>query len=307
MAVDSQRHRATYEARMHRVLQHIDRQLAEPLDLPTLAAVAHFSPFHFHRLFAAWTGERLGDYLRRRRLEIAAARLIAQPRSTVLDIALAVGFGSAEAFARAFRVQFGCTPSQWRKTQERKIDQSHRNRSQAAGEPDADHGDTFTPTFKDPPMNVHLIDREPVTVAYMQYVGPYGESVSRFWQHTMGPWMARQQLMQAVTYGISHDDPTITDPSACRYDACVEVDPDWVVTPRVLTTTLPGGRYAVMPFTGTATTIGEAWNALMRDWLPQSGWQLDGRPCFERYPADPCANAAAGAWTCDICIPIAPL
>ena len=57
---------------MHGVLEHIDRHLDESLELATLAEVAHFSSFHFHRLFSAWMGETLGDYLRRRRLEVAA-------------------------------------------------------------------------------------------------------------------------------------------------------------------------------------------------------------------------------------------
>jgi AraC family transcriptional regulator len=88
---------------MHRVVEYIDRQLDQPLDLDTLAEVAHFSSFHFHRLFSAWMGETLGDYLRRRRVEVAAMRLAAQPRSTVLNIAAFVGdFGSMKRFTRAF-------------------------------------------------------------------------------------------------------------------------------------------------------------------------------------------------------------
>ena len=82
---------------MHAVLRHIDQHLDQPLDLTTLAQVAHFSPFHFHRLFAAWMGETLGDYLRRRRVEMAAMRIAAQPRLPLLPLALAVGFGSQEA------------------------------------------------------------------------------------------------------------------------------------------------------------------------------------------------------------------
>ena len=78
---------------MHGVLEHIDRHLDESLELATLADVAHFSSFHFHRLFSAWMGETLGDYLRRRRLEVAALRLVAQPRVPVLNVALSVGFG----------------------------------------------------------------------------------------------------------------------------------------------------------------------------------------------------------------------
>jgi AraC family transcriptional regulator len=100
---------------MHRVLNYIDGALDRPLELVELAEIAHFSAFHFHRVFTAWMGETLGDYLRRRRLEVAATRLAAQPRVSVLSIALSVGFGSAEAFARAFKTRFGCTPTEWRK------------------------------------------------------------------------------------------------------------------------------------------------------------------------------------------------
>src|SRR6266852_6048154 len=113
----SPRSRAEYDGRMHRVLEHIDQQLDQPLDLNTLAEVAHFSSFHFHRLFSAWMGETFGDYLRRRRLEMAAMRLIAQPGVPVLEIALSVGFGSTEAFARAFKTRFGCTATEWRQGQ----------------------------------------------------------------------------------------------------------------------------------------------------------------------------------------------
>ena len=83
-----------YDRRLHAVIDYIDRHLDQTLDLATLAGVAHFSDFHFHRLFHALTGEPLGDYVRRRRLELAAVRLRSQPAVPVLDVALGVGFGS---------------------------------------------------------------------------------------------------------------------------------------------------------------------------------------------------------------------
>jgi AraC family transcriptional regulator len=115
MSNPSQASRQEYAQRLNRVLDHIDRHLDVPLDLATLAGVAHFSPFHFHRLFASWMGETLGDYLRGRRLDVGALRLAHRPEQPVLDIALEVGFGSTEAFARAFKQRFGVTPSAWRK------------------------------------------------------------------------------------------------------------------------------------------------------------------------------------------------
>lgn len=103
-----------YSRRMNRVLDYIDLHLGTPLALDELAGVAHFSPFHFHRVFAGWLGETLGDYLQRRRLAVGASMLAACPSDSVLSVAVTVGFGSGEAFARAFKRQFGCTPSAWR-------------------------------------------------------------------------------------------------------------------------------------------------------------------------------------------------
>lgn len=123
--------RNEYDARMHRVLVYIDQHLDGQLELDTLARVANFSSFHFHRLFTAWFGETLGDYLRRRRLEVAAVRLAGQPRLAVTQVALSVGFGSTEAFARAFKTRFGSTPTAWRHAQVSKSDQLNSKVDQA--------------------------------------------------------------------------------------------------------------------------------------------------------------------------------
>lgn len=300
--------RDDYARRMHAVLAHIDQHLDQPLDLPRLAAVAHFSPFHFHRLFAAWTGERLGDYLRRRRLERAAAMLAFQPRVPVTQVALGVGFGSGEAFARAFKLQFGCSPSVWRTTRaaDRKIDQADRNVDQAPPGAPAHHRASHAASVETP-MNVQLIERPEVTVAYLRRTGAYGPAVGAFWMDTVAPWMAQHGLMGRARYGISHDDPSITAPARCRYDACVEVDAALSVLKPALKTQIPGGRYAVMPYEGTSAQIGQAWARLLGQWLPDSRLQLDLRPCFEHYPADARFDPATGAFSCELCIPVAPL
>ncbi|HEX6020291.1 MAG TPA: GyrI-like domain-containing protein, partial [Burkholderiaceae bacterium] len=111
----------------------------------------------------------------------------------------------------------------------------------------------------------------------------------------------------ARAFGISHDDPSITEAALCRYDACVEVDDHYRPSGTALVTTLPGGRYAEMPFEGTSADIATAWARLLRDWLPGSRMQLDGRPCFEHYPGDAGYDAASGVFGCRICIPVAPL
>jgi AraC family transcriptional regulator len=304
--------RAEYTRRMHRVLAHIDAHLSEPLTLAGLAEVAHFSPFHFHRLFTAWAGETVAEHVRRRRVEVAALRLLTQPRAPVLEIALLVGFGSGEALAHAFKARFGCSASQWRRggaasraQQLRKLDQALRKPDQAAGPQAPDDGGTPTPEGM--PMNVSVVERSPVRVAYLRHVGPYGPGVHAFWQAKFVPFLARHQLFGRPIYGVSHDDPLIAPPDKLRYDCCVAVDDGFVPSGDAQIITIAGGRYASLPFEGTSDALGAQWMALMRDWLPGSGWQLDGRPTFEYYPPGAAYDETTGRFSCEIVIPLAPL
>lgn len=310
-----QRHesRAEYRRRMYRVLEYIDRHLDQPLDLRILAEVACFSPFHFHRLFNAWMGMTLGEYLRKRRIEYGALKLIAQPQLSILQVAVSVGFGSGEAFARAFRKRYGNPPTEWRERarlsrvqQDSNLDQVNSNLDQIFDHRLADTG--FSLTAEDyPAMNVLLEDFPIKRIAYQRYTGPYGPGVGEFWARTFWPWARTQGLQHQTMYGISHDNPTVTEPSQCRYDACVEL-PDGVnKAANADITELPGGRYAVYRFKGSAMNISQAWNDLMCGWLPDSGLQLDDRPCLERYPAKMSIDDETGNFECDLCIPVVEL
>jgi AraC family transcriptional regulator len=271
-----------------------------------LARVAHFSAFHFHRVFLSWTGETLGDYLRRRRLEVAAIRLVGQPKLSILNVAVSVGFGSAEAFARAFKTRFGCTASAWRTStaQQRNPGQELRNSGQPGG---ASRTDNDSPVATGAAMKVKVTERKPIKVTYLRHVGPYGQPLSEFWQRTVYPWMAANDQLGQPRYGISHDDPTITAPDKCRYDAGVEVRGKISVPGNSQTTTIPGGRYAVTAFRGTVDQIGGVWETMLREWLPGSGMQLDARPLLEYYSTAASFDPKTGVFTCDIAIPVAPL
>ena len=313
---------AEYHRRMTRVLDHIDRHIAEPLELADLAAVAHFSPYHFHRLFLAWMGETLGDYLRRRRLEKGALMLAHQPEQAVLNIALTVGFGSGEAFARAFQRQFGCTPSAWRdgaaqrwteqlaavrqQRRERNPDQAESNPDQANAVDSAENTD-LPLLFQESAMEVTILELPAATIAYRRLIGPYGPGIGEFWRSEFLPWLRANGLAGRICYGIGHDDPSLTPAAKCRYDACVEVDNGFTVTGRTLLGHLPGGRYAVGRFRGRAERIGDFWVEMFREWLPASGYQYDARPCFERYRGKADNEAEDGVFEADICIPVRPL
>lgn len=323
--------RAEYTRRMNRVLNYIDRHLDQPLDLRQLADVANFSPFHFHRVFAAWMGETLGDYARRRRLEKAAFRLSCSPAAPVLETALATGFGSGEAFARAFKLKFGCTPTEWRRdTRQRLAAQALRpGHGHADGEPaDSNLNQVLRKFDQTPqrgidddvisshnrgdfhmnlPMNVSVIDLPTARVAYHRYIGPYGPDIGVFWRTTVSPWIQSHGHGQQTCYGVGLDDPSITPPDKCRYDACVTVPDGFDAAGSADIATLPGGRYAVARFEGPPAAIAGAWTWLTRNWLPESGLQCDDRPCFEMFRPDTVTNPSNGQLVCDICIPVRPL
>lgn len=293
---------------MHAVVDYIDQHLDSRLDLATLASVAHFSPFHFHRLFQALMGEALGDYVRRRRMEFAAIRLLSHPDLPVISIALAVGFSSAESFARAFRLTFGMAPTLWRKSKKgqvaSKLDQVARKPGQApAGASRQDGGSSIRETA----MNVMLIDREPIHIAYHRLTGPYGPQIGRFWRETVAPWMVTNNLIGRERFGIGLDDPGVTRPDRCRYDAGVVSPRGEVLSGNPHRKVIPGGRYASMSYEGDGSGLPQAWESLLRDWLPKSGLQLDSRPFFEHYPTDGYYDARTGKFSCNLCISVTSL
>lgn len=101
--------------RLNQAMEHIESQLDQEIDVARLAQTAVTSEYHFRRLFSALAGIPLSEYIRRRRLTVAGAEVLAGER-TLLDVAMRYGYGSGEAFARAFRGMHGVGPGEARRT-----------------------------------------------------------------------------------------------------------------------------------------------------------------------------------------------
>jgi AraC family transcriptional regulator len=95
------------------VMRYIREHITEPLDRETLADVAGFSVPHFHRVFTAHVGESAIAYVRRLRLE-RAARKLRMGAVDITEVALAAGYDTHAAFSKAFKQQFGLSPSEFR-------------------------------------------------------------------------------------------------------------------------------------------------------------------------------------------------
>ncbi|GAA2647447.1 AraC family transcriptional regulator [Streptomyces lunalinharesii] len=101
--------------RLNDAMAHVERHLDRPVGADELARIALTSEYHFRRMFSALAGMPLSEYLRRRRLTVAGAEVLAGER-TLLDIAVRYGYGSGEACARAFRALHGVGPGEARRT-----------------------------------------------------------------------------------------------------------------------------------------------------------------------------------------------
>lgn len=252
--------------RMEQVLDFVDANLAGDLGLDCLAGRAAISPFHFHRLFHAWTGETVKAFVRRRRLETAAGRLRHCRDERVTEVSLACGFASSEAFARAFREHFGMTPTQWR----------------AGGWVSwrVSANDCWADTS---PFRIDVKRQEAIDVAYLRERGDYAQAARPLWTRLLA-WAEALDVTGQPLLGMGLDDPTITAPGRCRLDACVQLPPGWSDPGlRPLRRTLPAGCHAVLHYSGPARHIARGWDALLNGWLPQSPYTLGEGPFVERY------------------------
>lgn len=318
--------REEYIARINRVIDYIGANLSGELSLEELAAVAHFSPFHFHRIFGAMVGETISSFIKRLRIEKAASMLIQNPKKSITDIALECGFTSSSVFARAFQETFGMSASQWRignyynNNKDSQTD-SKENQHVSNARKDFVFYSFYTDnkqfwrvemkTGKQISTNVEVKDVPEMHIAYIRYIGPYAGDVELFGDlfNRLFTWAGPRGLLnfpETKILSIYHDNPEITDESKLRTDVCITVPADTKVDGEVGKSVIPAGKYAIAHFEINPDQYGDAWNTLYGGWLPESGYQPDDRPCFEMCIGDP-KQHPEGKHVVDIYAPVKPM
>ncbi|MEM6930446.1 MAG: AraC family transcriptional regulator, partial [Myxococcota bacterium] len=297
--------RSDYIARVQRVQDYVERHLAEPLTLPRLAGVAHFSPFHFHRIFAALVGETPSAYVRRIRLEKAASMLQHNEDLGITEVALDCGWQETSSFSRAFRRHFGVPATEWRKKC-----QANRNDGQVVGASDAvswrgKEGAMTTQPLT--PTSAEVEDRAAFTVAYVRHTGPYAGDASLFeglFGKLMG-WLGARGLMgpQTRTFTIYHDNPEVTDEEHRRISVCATVPADTPVGGEIGRLEFPAGACLVARFALKPTQYGDAWQWVYGQWLPESAYEPDDRFAYEEYLSMPEAD---GTHHVAVVVPVRP-
>lgn len=257
-----------HRERLNRVLVYIQDNIERPLSLAPLAAIANFSPFHFHRIFSAYMGESLHEHIRRVRLEKAAQKL-ALSAGPVTEIALAAGYETPAAFTKAFKQLFGKNPMEFSKLR------SFSPRAARSGNLGKRRLTIVKPDIR---------TLSPQKVLFVRKTGPYAKAAREAWSVLM-PYAYSHRLMTKDTkgIGISHDNPDITPEEKIRYDACITVNGPVRPEGEVGVQTIPGGRYAVFLHKGPYRNFSRTYDYIMAQWYPESGETFRDLPCFEVY------------------------
>jgi AraC family transcriptional regulator len=254
-----------YFERIERVVDALLAAPAEAHSVDSLAALAHMSTYHFHRVYHQVMGETVYATIRRVRLILAADRLAAGAEP-VGRIAESAGYESPQAFARAFRSFARAAPAEFRRR--------HQTAHHAAARQSPPVGNALAEA-------IQIVDEPECRVLAQRHDGPIATipgSARRFWK-----WQLRRALLPHVQQVIGIVYPDVADARGFRYYSAVAVDAGDRVFDDVTTLTLPGGQYARYRLHGPCSLIAGTFYAMQRDWLPRSNFQFDARPLLERY------------------------
>lgn len=251
-----------------KALWYIESHLRGDLALDTIASAAGVSRFHLSRAFGVTTGCALAEYVRGRRLSEAARSLI-QGAPDILAIALDVGYGSHEAFTRAFRQHFGLTPEQLRA-------RANLNHLQLL-EPLRMEQATITPLSKP-----RVIKGEPLLIFGLsqQYRCNGTAGIPSQWDKFLPHFGHIPGQVGQVAYGVlcNSDDAVSYD-----YLCGVEVTEFPSYPPDFTRLRIPPQTYAVFVHHDHISSVGATWQAIWNHGLAEAGLQATDGPSFERY------------------------
>jgi AraC family transcriptional regulator len=272
---------------VQKALWFVESHFREPITLEDVAQACHVSPFHLTRAFASSLGLPLMRYVRGRRLS-EAARQLQQGAQSILGLALDAGYGSHEAFTRAFRDQFGLTPEQVRA-------QGHLANMtlvEAIAMSTSSMPETLQPRFEvlEPMRIAGIVERYPCSSP---------EGIPDQWQRFNGHSGHIPGQVGKVAYGVSFN---FDNESNFDYLCGVEIKGSQDLPAGFQTLVLPANRYAVFRHAGHVAGIRGTLSAIWRNWFPESGCQAVEAPMFERY--GPEFNPLTGMGGFEIWVPI---
>jgi AraC family transcriptional regulator len=281
----------SYHKRIARVVGFLSNQVNNNPSLETLADIAAISPFHFHRVYRALTGETPSSTVRRLRLARACV-LLRDTRKPVTEVAFDVGYDSSQSFAKAFRSATGFTPTEIRK------DPSALNKVlEQLGKPPEE------PSTESRDLEVKVVSVDPFKVIASRHVGPHKGLFKAYGE--LFHWAEKSGLVEKFRgiYGIPVDDPRNLPDGECRFDCCFDFGPGAAGNGQFREDRLGGGMFVVTRHNGPYEGLEDKYDYLYGTWLSKSAYSLRDQPAFNHYLNDP-DSAPPEQWETDIYVPV---
>lgn len=298
-----------YKFRINNVVDYIEKNLVKEFSLAELASISNFSKFHFSRIFQAVTGETCFQLILRLRLEKAASFLL-HSNDSISGIAYDCGFRSLAVFSKNFKLHFGESASIYRKTKKNSNLNKVNSTSDKNMPPPSLYICNITKSIKwkanmKNNISIDIKELPAIPVVYIRHIGPYQGNAALFeglfnqlfaWAGPRGI-LDKKDFKTAIVY---HDDVNVANQSKLRTSICITAPTDTEVDGEVGKMILEKGKYLVATFVLKPSEFQNAWDWIMGQWFPTSGYQPDDKPCFEFYPEEP----KDGAFKVDICVPV---
>lgn len=269
-----------------RALWFIESHLGGEVTLDDIADASGVSRFHLSRAFSAALGRSAMRYLRGRRLS-EAARKLADGAPDILSVALEAGYGSHEAFSRAFRDQFGVSPDELR-AQRR-----------------TDHIKLVEPILMEQDIEVRLepprfVERKATLIAGLGQRFEYEnrDAIPALWERFRAYRGNISGEIDGAAYGVVAN----SDDKGFDYICGVEVADFSDIDAALAKIRIPPQKYVVFAHCDHISTIRNTMHAIWAKWLPQSGHTVADAPTLERYGKE--FDAHGGSGGLEIWIPI---
>lgn len=263
---------STWAEGIQSAIEYMEENLTEELEVRDIAAKAYVSEFHFQRIFTTLCGFTVAEYIRNRRLTLAAQEL-SRGETKVIDIALKYGYESPDSFARAFMKFHGITPSAARE-KGAKLQSFAPVKIKLTLE-----GGTM--------MDYKIVEKAAFTV--MGRLRSFDtdtsyDQIPKFWQEHM---QSEDNKVVCGMYGICID----SDGKNFEYLIADNYIP-WNEVPKgYVTKVIPAGTWAVFPCRGALPkALQEVNTKIWNEWLPNcKDYRLGGNYNVEMY-TPPCEN-----------------
>ena len=265
---------------LQRAIDYIEENLTENITIADIAKQANVSMYHFQRIFMILTDVSVGEYIRSRRLTLAAQELT-RGSCKVIDLAYKYGYETPEAFTKAFRKQHGVTPSEARRHSETLI--SYNRLIIQVSLKGAE------------PMKYKVVEREGFQVIGVkrEFNSMNGENligIPKLWDEVNNDGTAESitkringQIRGLLGVCVAHDDIQSTG----LMDYWIAAEYIGEVPSKYSVLQIPASKWIVFEVYGAMPdAMQKMWKKIFAEWFPTSGYEPAHLPELEVYTDD---------------------